>query len=44
LEKYASTPAQQRAARETVAKVLEIATTARAKAALRMGSACFPGC
>ena len=44
LAKYATTPELQRAARETVGKVLEIAAAGRAKAAERMGSACFPGC
>jgi len=44
LAKYATTPELQRAARETVAKVLEIATASRAQAATRLGSACFPGC
>ncbi len=44
LAKYATTPELQRAAREAVAKVLEIATAARAQAAERMGTACFPGC
>jgi uncharacterized protein DUF455 len=44
LAKYANTPELQRVARETVAKVLEIAAAGRAKAAERMGTACFPGC
>ena len=44
LAKYANAPDLQRAARETVAKVLEIATAARANAAERMGTACIPGC
>lgn len=44
LVKYATTPDLQRTARETVAKVLEIATAARAQAAEKMGTACFPGC
>jgi hypothetical protein len=44
LAKYATTPELQRVARETVGKVLEIAATGRAKAAERMGTACFPGC
>lgn len=44
LAKYATTPEQQSAARATVARVLEIATTARAQAAERVGTACFPGC
>jgi hypothetical protein len=44
LAKYASTPELQAVARATVAKVLEIAGAARAQAAARLGTACFPGC
>ena len=44
LAKYATTPELQRVARETVGKVLDIAAAGRAKAAERMGTACFPGC
>ncbi len=44
LAKYATTPERQRAAREAVAKVLEISAAARAQAAERIGTACFPGC
>jgi uncharacterized ferritin-like protein (DUF455 family) len=44
LDKLAASPEQQRAAREAVARVLEIATATRAKAAERLGAACFPGC
>jgi hypothetical protein len=44
LEKHATTPELVRAARETVGKVLDIAAASRAQAALRLGSACFPGC
>ncbi len=44
LAKYATDPAQQRLAQKTVAQVLEIASAARAQAARRMGTACFPGC
>src|SRR5262245_34306394 len=44
LVKYATTPELQRVARDTVGKVLEIAAAGRAKAAERMGTACFPGC
>ena len=44
LAKYAITPEQQRIARETVGKLIEIAGTTRAKAAARIGTACFPGC
>src|ERR1700722_17106048 len=42
LAKYAGTPESQRMARETVAKVLEIAAAGRAQAAQRLGTACFP--
>ena len=44
LAKYATTPELQQRARDAVAKVLEIAGAARAKAAEKLGSACFPGC
>jgi hypothetical protein len=44
LGKYATTPALQASARETVGKVLDIAASARAQAAARLGTACFPGC
>jgi len=44
LAKYATTPELQGAARDAVARVLEIATAARTQAAQRMGTACFPGC
>jgi hypothetical protein len=44
LDKYAGTPELKRTARETVARVLDIAGASRAQAALRLGSACFPGC
>jgi hypothetical protein len=44
LAKYATTPDQQSVARETVTRVLEIAGATRAKAAERLGAACFPGC
>jgi hypothetical protein len=44
LEKYAATPAQQAAARATVGRVLELAAATRAKAAAKLGAACFPGC
>jgi hypothetical protein len=44
LAKYADTPELQQTARETVAKVLEIAGAGRAQAAERLGTACFPGC
>jgi uncharacterized ferritin-like protein (DUF455 family) len=44
LAKYATSDAAQQTARDTVAKVLEIAGAARAVAAERIGTACFPGC
>jgi uncharacterized ferritin-like protein (DUF455 family) len=44
LAKYATTDALQALARETVGKVLDIAQAARAKAAEKLGTACFPGC
>ena len=44
LAKYAVTPEAQRIAKETVAKLLEIAGTARAAAATKLGTSCFPGC
>jgi len=44
LAKYATTEASQAAARATVAKVIEIAHSARAAAAEKLGTACFPGC
>ena len=44
LDKYATTAEIQELARRTVARVLELAAATRAKAAERMGSACFPGC
>jgi uncharacterized ferritin-like protein (DUF455 family) len=44
LAKYAVTPEAQRTAREAVAKLLEIAGSARAAAAAKLGTSCFPGC
>jgi hypothetical protein len=44
LVKYAVTEELQVLARATVARVIEIATTARAQAATKLGTACFPGC
>ncbi len=44
LAKYATTAELQAAARGAVSRVLEIATAARAKAAVNLGTACFPGC
>ena len=44
LAKYATTPELQQVARDTVTRLLEIATATRASAAARLGTACFPGC
>lgn len=44
LAKYASESASQERAKDVVARVLAIATAARAQAAEKMGTACFPGC
>ncbi len=44
LAKYATDPQLQQLARSSVGRVLEVATAARAQAALRLGTACFPGC
>jgi uncharacterized ferritin-like protein (DUF455 family) len=44
LAKYATTPGLEQAARDTVGRLLEIAGATRAKAAERLGTACFPGC
>jgi uncharacterized ferritin-like protein (DUF455 family) len=44
LAKYATGPALEQAARETVGRLLEIAGATRASAAARLGTACFPGC
>ena len=44
LAKYATESALHQKAKEVVGRVLEIATAARAKAAEKMGTACFPGC
>jgi uncharacterized ferritin-like protein (DUF455 family) len=44
LARYAVTPELQQAARDTVARVLEIAGATRASAAARLGTSCFPGC
>ena len=44
LARYAVTPELQQTARDTVARLLEIASTTRATAAARLGTACFPGC
>ena len=43
LVKYATTPEQQQLAKDTVGKVLELAAATRAKAAEKIGAACFPG-
>lgn len=44
LARYAATPELQHEARATVARLLELAGQARATAAARLGTACFPGC
>jgi hypothetical protein len=44
LEEHATTPALERAARETVGKLLDIAAAARTATASKLGTACFPGC
>lgn len=44
LAKYATTDELQALARQTVGRVLELAAATRAKAAAKMGTACFPGC
>jgi uncharacterized ferritin-like protein (DUF455 family) len=44
LEKYAITNEQRAVARATVDTVLDHAQTARAMAAKKLGTACFPGC
>jgi uncharacterized ferritin-like protein (DUF455 family) len=44
LATYATTADAQRLARDTVGKLLEIAGAARATAAARLGTRCFPGC
>jgi hypothetical protein len=44
LDKYARTPALQKLADTTTARVLELATAVRAKAAEKIGTSCFPGC
>ena len=44
LAKYATTPELEQLAQATVGRLLEIASATRAKAAERLGTACFPGC
>jgi uncharacterized ferritin-like protein (DUF455 family) len=44
LAKYAVTAEQQVLARATATRVFELAAATRAKAAERLGAACFPGC
>jgi uncharacterized ferritin-like protein (DUF455 family) len=44
LAKYATSAEQQALARATAARVFELATATRAKAAEKLGAACFPGC
>ncbi len=41
---YAIDAAAQTRAREVVGRVFEIASAARSQAAVRLGTACFPGC
>ena len=44
LAKYAVTAEQQALAHATAARVFELAAATRAKAAEKLGAACFPGC
>jgi hypothetical protein len=44
LAKYATNPESQQLARDTVGRLLEIASAARAQAAAKLGTSCFPGC
>ena len=44
LAKYVTAPDQERIARDTVGKLLDIAAATRATAATKLGTACFPGC
>jgi uncharacterized ferritin-like protein (DUF455 family) len=44
LAKYATTAEQQALAQATAARVFELAAATRAKAAEKLGAACFPGC
>jgi uncharacterized ferritin-like protein (DUF455 family) len=44
LAKYATTPALQQLARDTVGRLLDIAGTSRANAQAKLGTSCFPGC
>ncbi len=44
LARYATTPELEQLARDTVGRLLELASTTRATAAARLGTACFPGC
>ena len=44
LAKYASTAELQLRARETVAKLLDLASVVREKAATKLGTSCLPGC
>lgn len=44
LERHATTPELQQLARDTVGRLLELASATRATAAARLGTACFPGC
>src|SRR3954469_9906783 len=44
LARHATTPELQQLARDTVGRLLEIASATRATAAARLGTAAFPGC
>ena len=44
LARYATTPELEQRARDTVAKLLEIAGAVRETAATKFGTACIPGC
>ena len=44
LARHATTPELQQLARDTVGRLLELASATRATAAARLGTACFPGC
>jgi hypothetical protein len=44
LAKYAIGAGDQQLVLATIANVLELAATTRARAAARVGTACFPGC
>src|SRR5262249_43745450 len=44
LAKYARTGEQRNVARDTVEKLLDLATVTRSAAAARLGMSCLPGC